>query len=461
MSFNTRLTLMKKFRHVFLLLLLSLFVLSFCSVEAQVVYRLAQRLDVEPVWSGHPVGCALLTAGDWQFLAYYDAERNLTVARRQLSETAWTFKRLPTKIGWDSHNYVTMAVDEEQYLHVSGNMHCVPLIYFRSGKPLDIESLQQVPAMVGSFEERCTYPVFLTGPNKEFIFNYRDGGSGNGNTLWNVYDAKTKQWSRLFDKPMFDGEGLMNAYHHGPVVGPDGYYHLCWMWRDTPDCATNHDFSYARSKDLRHWENSKGEPVTLPLTLKTGEIIDPAQPGEGLFNPHQRIGFDLQNRLILSYTKYDEGGINQVYNVRWEKGEWKYYQATQWSYRWAFSGGGSVGSEISFGAVEIQGDRLVQSYSHREQERSGRWFLDEKTLKPTERAPQPTVFPREVGAIELDFPGIQARSEWDKADAGKPHQKSEVRFIMRWESQGANRDRPHLQTPPPTMLRVLKLESAP
>jgi hypothetical protein len=376
-----------------------------------------------------------------------------------LNETKWKFTRLPTKIVWDSHNYVTMALDSEKFLHVSGNMHNVPLIYFRSEKPLDAESLQKIPAMVGTLEQRCTYPLFLAGQNKELLFNYRDGGSGNGNTLWNIYDTKSKQWTRLFDMPMFDGEGLMNAYFHGPIAGPDGFYHLCWMWRDTPDCATNHDFSYARSKDLRQWETSTGVPVALPFTLKNGEIVDSAQPGEGLFNPHQRIGFDRQKRLILSYGKYDTDGIYQIYNARQENGEWKYYQATQWSYRWVFQGGGSVPAEISFGAVEIQDNKLVQTYSHRERERSGRWFLDENTLKPTERAPQMTVFPPEVGKIELDFPALQARSAWDIADVGKPHQNGVVRYMMRWESQGANRDRPHPQTPPPAMLRVLKLES--
>lgn len=440
---------------------LFLFFLLGVNAEAQVVYKLVQRIDVEPVWSGHPVGCALLTDGDWQFLAYYDAERNMTVARRKLSETQWTFKRLPTKIGWDSHNYVTMALDNDKCLHVSGNMHGVPLIYFRAEKPFDIESLRQIPTMVGTLERRCTYPRFVLGPNKELLFNYRDGGSGDGNTLWNVYHPDTKKWSRLFDKPMFDGEGSMNAYFHGPRVGPDGYYHLCWMWRDTPDCATNHDFSYIRSKDLRHWENSKGEPVVLPVTLKTGEIIDDAQPGEGLINPLQRIGFDLQNRVILSYSKYDENGNYQVYNARLEDGQWKYYQATQWSYRWEFKGGGSIPGEVSFSGIDIQDGKLVQTYSHRERERAGRWFIDENTLKPTERAPQQASFPKETGSIELDFPGIQARSAWDSADAEKLYQQGEVRYMMRWESQGVNRDRPHPQTPPPTMLRILKLESSP
>jgi len=440
---------------------LFLFLLLCPYSDAQVVYKLSQRIDVEPVWTGHPVGCSLLTDGDWQFLAYYDAERNMTVARRKLNETTWTFKRLPTKVGWDSHNYVTMALDADEHMHVSGNLHNDPLIYFRSEQPWDIESLKKIPAMVGTLEQRCTYPIFLTGPNDELLFNYRDGSSGNGNTLWNIYDPKTKQWSRLFDKPMFDGEGLVNAYFLGPIVGPDGYYHLCWMWRDTPDCATNHTFSYARSKDLRQWENSKGEPIALPFTQKTGEIIDPAKPGEGLFNPHQRIGFDSQKRIILSYGKYDENGIYQIYNARFEDNEWKYYQATQWSYRWVHGGGGSIPTEISFSGVEVQGDRLVQTYGHPERDRRGRWFLDSDTLKPTEQAPPTVRFPRETGAIELDFPNIQARSAWDIADTGRPHEEGDVRYMMRWESQGTNRDRPHAQTPPPTMLRVLKLDSNP
>jgi hypothetical protein len=42
------------------------------------------RVDVAPVWAGHPVGFDLLTHGDRQFVAFYDAERNMTVAARTL-----------------------------------------------------------------------------------------------------------------------------------------------------------------------------------------------------------------------------------------------------------------------------------------------------------------------------------------------------------------------------------------
>ncbi len=40
-----------------------------------------------------------------------------------------------------------------------------------------------------------------------------------------------------------------------------------WVWRDTPDCATNHDLSYMKSPDLKNWYNAFGEKVELPATL--------------------------------------------------------------------------------------------------------------------------------------------------------------------------------------------------
>ncbi|MDR3198331.1 MAG: BNR repeat-containing protein [Planctomycetaceae bacterium] len=434
---------------------------------AQVQFDLIRRIDVTPVWSGHPVGFALLTEGDYQFIAFYDADRNMTLAQRRLNETTWIFNRLPTKIGWDSHNYVTLALDKNKHLHVSGNMHCVPLIYFRSEKPLDITSFVQVVSMTGNNEKYCTYPQFITGTNKELLFTYRDGSSGNGNQIWNIYNSDSKTWSRLFDTPMFDGQGKMNAYHYGPIIGPDGYYHICWMWRDTPDCSTNHDLSYARSRDMKHWENSNGKPVTLPITVQTGEIIDAAQPGEGLLNfPAQIIGFDSKNRVVVSYGKYDSNGNYQLYNARLENGIWKYYQTSDWKYRWDFKGLGSIFNEISFGPIEIQNGKLVQNFQHIK-EGNGCWLLDENTLKPVGKIPFSIQLPKEIGKIELDFPNIESRTAWDLRDRSCPFEYGldlrfnyglDIHYVMKWETLPMNRDQPHPVTPPPSLLRVYELK---
>ncbi|HNT88829.1 MAG TPA: BNR repeat-containing protein, partial [Candidatus Hydrogenedentes bacterium] len=261
-------------------------------------------LDVAPVWSGHPVGFCLLTAPPHQFVAFYDAERRMTVAQRALEESAWRLTRLDQEIGWDSHNSVTMALDDAGFLHLSGNMHCVPLIYYRSEKPFDAASLVRVPAMVGRDEQMVTYPRFLRGPAGELVFLYRDGRSGSGNEIFNAYDVETRAWRRLLEKPLTDGEGARNAYFEGPVAGPDGYFHLCWVWRESPDCETNHDLSYARSKDLVHWECSDGAPYTLPITLATSEGVDPVPEGGGIINGNARIGFDGAGRVVISYHKH-------------------------------------------------------------------------------------------------------------------------------------------------------------
>ncbi len=82
-----------------------------------------EKMDIEPVWAGHPVGFCLLTHPPHQFVAYYDAQRQLSVAQRMLDSTRWTITKLPSTLAWDSHHYVTMAIDRDGHLHVSGNMH--------------------------------------------------------------------------------------------------------------------------------------------------------------------------------------------------------------------------------------------------------------------------------------------------------------------------------------------------
>ena len=47
---------------------------------------------------------------------------------------------------------MTLVVDRANHLHVAGNMHNVPLVYFRSDKPLDASSLRRVSKMTGERE---------------------------------------------------------------------------------------------------------------------------------------------------------------------------------------------------------------------------------------------------------------------------------------------------------------------
>ncbi len=334
---------------------------------AEKVFLAVKRsIFVDNVWAGCPVGYAATVRNGRQYVAYYDADRQMTIACRSLDSETWQFKKLDDQVGWDSHNYVTLAFDSEGYIHVSGNMHCVPLRYYRSTKPEDIDSIVGVHRMTGELEARATYPRFYTGPSGEFLFTYRDGGSGNGNNIVNAYDVRTRTWKRYSDKPLFDGEGERNAYQAGPARDKNGIYHLAWVWRDTPDCATNHDVSYAQSPDLNHWRSSDGTPVALPLTLENAEIIDRVQIHGGLMNS-ERLSFDAEGRPMVSYIKFDPKGRTQIYTMRLEERGWKRYQTTDWADRWDFSGGGSIDGMIGFSGPSPWDEtgKLYQSFTNR------------------------------------------------------------------------------------------------
>jgi len=343
-------------------------------------WRVEQSWDIADVPSGFPVGFSLLTDGDRQYAAYYDKDRQMTVASRMMNSDQWQYQTLPSKVGWDSHNYITMAVDNDGHLHVSGNMHVVPLIYFRTDKAGDITSLKRCP-MTGKQEDRVTYPKFLKDDNGDLIFTYRHGSSGNGINIYNKYNAQEQEWTRLLQSPLFDGEGKRNAYPLGPIRGPDGCFHVVWVWRDSPDCATNHHLSHARSKDLLNWESAFGDKLALPLKLgEEMSWVDPIPSHGGIINGCQKIFFDANNQPIITYHKADAEGKMQIYAARPENREWKIHRLTKWDKPIKFSGRGSmgfIGISIS-GLSRVDPGVLSMTYRHRDYGR-GRLFIDEKT----------------------------------------------------------------------------------
>ena len=410
-------------------------------------------IDIEDVWSGHPVNFSLLTHPPKQFAAFYNADRQMTVVSRNLDETTWNRVELPEAVYWDSHNYITMIVDEDGYIHLSGNMHVDPLVYFRTREPLDITTFERAP-MVGELENRTTYPQFMRGPDNILLFRYRDGSSGSGNEIFNQYDLETQTWSRLLDQPLVDGEGKQNAYFFGPLTGPDGYYHLCWVWRVTYHAETNNNPSYARSRDLIHWENSRGEALTLPITFDTSDIVDPIPPEGGVINGNVRLGFDLEDRPVVTYHKFDEDGNTQLYNTRLEDGSWVVYQASDWDYRWWFHGGGSLNFEIRINPVRREGNILTQTWTH-SQYGTQRWRLDPETLHFAEQLELiPDNIPAKLREVRSDFPGMRVNFQNDSGRA----EKAGVQYVLRWETLDSHRDRPREEPhPEPSQLQLYRI----
>lgn len=399
----------------------------------------ASVVDVDRAFSALPVGFDLLTHGNRQFVAYYGADRWLYVAARQVGETEWERVRLQERFPWDSHNGITMAVDAAGHLHLAANMHVDSLNYYRTALPQDITTFEKIDRMTGRDEARCTYPSFLTGADGRLVFSYRDGASGNGRQIFNVYDPSDRQWRRLLDQPLLDGVPRdMNAYPLAPRRGPDGAFHLAWMWRDSPDAATNHDLSYMRSPDLVHWESAAGEALTLPITPDhKAVVVDSAPVGTGLINMGFALGFDGENRPIVSYHRYDANGNSQIYNARWESDRWRIYRTSDWSMRWDFGGNGSIPSRVGAGAVRaLQDGRLVQDYHHW-RHGDGTWELDPVSLAPVRQVVVDAVRPSELERVRSEFPGMHVRWKSDSGSSGQPR----APYMLRWETLEQNRDR--------------------
>ena len=249
---------------------------------------------------------------------------------------------------------------------------------------------------------------------------------------------------------MVSGEGARNAYLEGPIQGPDGDFHLCWVWRDSPDASTNHDLCYARSRDLIHWTTSAGVPLESPITFSTAEIVDPVPTRQGLMNGDTRIGFDPAGNVVLSYCKLDPNGSTQIYNARREEGRWAIHQVTDWDGAWLPEGFGTVLPELSVHPVTVDSEGRLTQRHWRRRHGAGKWQLDPEKLTPAGHLP---VSSAKIKTLETaERPGMQVNWTRDSGETVAP-------FALRWESFPENRDRPQEdQAPPPSPLQIIQLE---
>jgi len=426
--------------------------------------EIIQAILIDSVWAGHPVGFCLYTYENRQYIAYYNATRNMVVGQRDLEDDQFDLHILPattrdeaggtsTVLGWDSHNFVTIGIDKEGFIHLSGNVHVHPLTYFRSTRPNDISTLEQVFEMVGTEENRTTYPHFMLTKDEELLYHYRDGGSGNGNEIYNIYDCATKTWSRMLDVPLTDGQGLMNAYQTQPMVMKDGWYHMYWVWRDTPDCSTNHDLSYMKSPDLANWYNALEKKVTLPATIdQKSLIVDPIPPRGGIINLAAKMVVDENDNPVFAYHKYDSIGNLQFYTARISADKWLYKQITNWDYRWEFSGNGSINSEVRIKSFNERSDGNYEVDYWHIKYGDGTILLNEQ-FESIGKVLKPEPFGTNL-EIEGTFPGLLVQTRGDLGDSGEEN----TRYVLKWETLNRNRDKPRPEPwPEPSRLYLYKL----
>ncbi|MEV7529357.1 BNR repeat-containing protein [Agrococcus sediminis] len=289
-----------------------------------------------------------------QVVAYYAADRELTIAMKPAGVKDWRRVKLDVFVDYDSHADIVLGMDTSGRIHACANMHASPLVYFRSEDEDDpIGSIRRVEKMVDhAREQKMTYPRFFSGHADELWFAFRAGTSGDGDVWLYRWDPEASTWQAGTQTSLVSRAG-MSPYldQYRPLLGPDAMFHMAWVWRDSPEAESNHTLSYARSPDLEHWFAADGAALQLPLGASPSLVVDGALSGEGLLNNNCRLGFTSTGAPLIVYHKYIRPGVLQVHVAVLRRGAWTVSSWSGWEVAWAFEGRGSLDFKLEIGTV--------------------------------------------------------------------------------------------------------------
>ncbi|MDN3596721.1 BNR repeat-containing protein [Zunongwangia endophytica] len=307
-------------------------------------------IEVGEGWANNSVNTvifrknALVSSGDFQFIAYYDDSSRVILGNRKLNSKKWKLQTSDfTGNTKDAHNAISIALDGDNRLHASWDHHDNPLNYAVSESAFST-TLGEKVAMTGKDENKLSYPQFYNLKNGNLFFLYRSGQSGKGKLVSKLYNIDNREWEDLHDN-LIDGEGERNAYWQASV-DRNGTIHLSWVWRESWDVSTNHDMAYARSKDGGiTWEKSNGERYKLPITASTAEYAWKIPQSSELINQTSMTADKNGNPYIVTYWTEDNKTDYQL--IYLEKGEWKHENTNFRNSTFQLGGGGTKKIPIS------------------------------------------------------------------------------------------------------------------
>lgn len=287
---------------------------------------------------------AITSAGEYQFLGYYDNNEHMIIAKRKLNSSNFDLSSSDfTGNAKDAHNSISLAVDGNKQLHVSWDHHDNPLNY-AVGDSILSPQLGDKTRMTGKDENKVSYPQFYNLKNGNLLFLFRSGQSGEGKLVSKLYNIETQNWTDLHEN-LIDGEGERNAYWQASV-DTKGTIHLSWVWRESWDVSTNHDMAYARSKDGgKTWEKSTGEKYSLPVTAETAEYSWRIPQKSGLINQTAMTTDKNGNPFIATY--WTENNKTDYQIIYLEDGKWKHENTNFRNTSFQLGGGGTKKIPIS------------------------------------------------------------------------------------------------------------------
>ena len=232
---------------------------------------------------------AMVTHAGYQYVGYYDGDRQVCIARRKLSLGAWEVIRLDDYAfkSNDAHNTISIGVcPADGTVHIAFDHHVHPLHYRVSDKGVatNPETTQWQASLFGPVVSeleknkpiKVSYPRFWQTPSGGLQFCYRVKGSGNGSRMLVDYDPESSKWlnTRQIDssKGAYGKSHSRGAYPNGYTYGPNGKLHTTWVWREGPS-SPNHDLMYAYSEDEgKTWLNNRGDEIKGPAAVNSPGI---------------------------------------------------------------------------------------------------------------------------------------------------------------------------------------------
>ncbi len=265
--------------------------------------------------------------GNRQYVAYYNDDRHVCLARRELPAGTWEIIEFTdyTMTSVDSHNIVSLGIATgDGTLHLAFDHH-VDSLNYRKSVPGALEAETWDASLFGPVTNQLvsgsainglTYPRFIQVPRGALLFCYRTGYPGNGIRHTHRYDASTGQWSGAAGAVLSSGS-FTDTY--GPSTSRSGYVntlgygpgdrlHLTWVWREqatgTGGAGDNHDLMYLTSDDDGEtWSTGDGTPVSGGGRVDTPGITAVSIPrGLGLANSSaQEVDNNGQVHVILRH----------------------------------------------------------------------------------------------------------------------------------------------------------------
>ncbi|MDF7823480.1 BNR repeat-containing protein [Pontiellaceae bacterium B12227] len=343
----------------------------------------------------------IVTHKGFQYTTYFNGNRHLCVARRELPSNDWKIIEFEDHVfkSSDSHNTAVIGICEgDGTIHLAFDHHADVLKYRVSelgiaNNPKDVEwsatLFGPVADRLGSLAriDRFTYPRFFNAPNGNLMLSYRYFTSGNGDSMIHEYNAETHDWTpgmgRFIARDIgeYERDGEISAYrcaYMNNLTYAGKRLHASWVWRDRfkkTSFTNQHDVCYAYSDDDgRTWKNSKGSTIGETGTDRvihldsSGLVVVPVETGYNLSNQNGHYAYpDGSLHMVVLQSK--KKGERSSFHHHWRdrKGKWK-----------------TQPLKFSGGRAKILGDRdgsLFLFYEHKDEFRIAKGTPNSKATK--------------------------------------------------------------------------------